>query len=247
MLEKLQLGDILFLDIETVSCVDKFDSLSERMQALWRKKCRVVMRLPPGEVPEEDVVREVFSQRAGIFAEFGKIVCISVGYHNRRSDEFRLKSFASHDEKKLLSDFSDLLSTHFGDPHEHVICGHNIKEFDIPYLCRRMIIQQLALPPMLRIEGKKPWELSYLLDTMNLWKFGDFKSYTSLDLLAAVLQVPTPKDDIDGSQVGQVYYGEGDLARICTYCEKDVVTVAQVLMKLKGLSLIREDQIISTQ
>lgn len=246
MLEKVSISDVLFLDIETVSGKIEFSALSERMQKLWEKKCRVVLRRPAKEDISQEEVAETYAQRAGIFAEFGKIVCISVGYWNNRTKEFRTKSFYGDDERVLLEEFSNLLDRHFNDPQEHFICGHNIKEFDIPFTCRRMIINGLSLPAMLKIEGKKPWELAHFLDTMTVWKFGDFKNYTSLDLLAAVLDIETPKDDIDGSMVGMVYYQEEDLDRIARYCEKDVVTSARVLQRMKGVSILRDDQIANS-
>ncbi len=246
MLEKVAIPNVLFLDIETVSGKKEYSALSDRMQKLWKKKCRVVLRRPVGELLSDEEISETYADRAGIFAEFGKIVCISVGYWNNRSKEFRTKSFYGDDERLLLEEFSVILDKHFNNPQQHFICGHNIKEFDIPYTCRRLIINGMSLPSMIRVDGKKPWELTHFLDTMTVWKFGDFKNYTSLDLLAAVFDVDTPKDDIDGSMVGRVYYEEGDLKRIARYCEKDVVTVARVLQCMKGIPQLRDDQVANS-
>jgi len=246
MLEKVTLSDVLFLDIETVSGEKEYSALSERMQKLWKKKCHIVLRKPVGELLGENEIAETYSNRAGIFAEFGRIVCISVGFWSNRTKEFRTKSFYGDDERLLLEEFCGLLDKHFNDPKEHFLCGHNIKEFDIPYTCRRMVINGLSLPAMLRIEGKKPWELAHFLDTMTVWKFGDFKNYTSLDLLAAVFDIDTPKDDIDGSMVGRVYYQEKDLERIARYCEKDVVTTARVMQRMKGIPILRDDQVANS-
>ncbi len=245
MLEGIQLHQILFLDIETVSGSKTYEELPERQKEHWKKKAQFLLRLPPGETASEEQAAASYRGRAAIFAEFGKVVCISIGYLHNGNKGMRLKSFCSADEAQLLQDFVDLLARHYSDPAQHGICGHNIKEFDIPFLCRRLLIHGIALPETLQLSGKKPWETKHLLDTMQLWKFGDVKNFTSLDLLASVLHVDTPKDDIDGSMVGQVYWEEQDLDRIATYCEKDVVTVAQVLLKMMGKSPIDAAHIIS--
>ena len=156
----------------------------------------------------------------------------------------RLKSFANHMESGLLDDFSELLNKHFSNPEKFAICGHNIKEFDVPYICRRMLINQLPLPRMIDIAGKKPWETKHFLDTLEMWKFGDIKNYTSLRLLTAVFDIPSPKDDMDGSDVAGVYWEERDLDRIATYCEKDVLATVQLYLRLKRLPLLRNDQVI---
>ncbi|MCB0688174.1 MAG: ribonuclease H-like domain-containing protein [Saprospiraceae bacterium] len=245
MIENIKIYNILFIDLETVSNTSTFSQLHPRLQEHWAKKAQFVDRSRSEGPLEEEVVAQLYQDKAAIYAEFGKIVCISIGYLHRTTQEFRMKSFSGHDEKRLLQEFVDLVSRYFYDPEEHLICGHNIREFDIPYLCRRLVVHSLELPSILNLSGKKPWETMHLIDTMQLWKFGDFKNYTSLDLLAAVLDIETPKDDIDGSMVGRVYWEDGDLNRIATYCEKDVVTVAQVLLKMKGADLIAPEKIVS--
>ncbi len=245
MLDRIEISNVLFIDIETVSSVSTFSELSNREKEHWRKKCQFLLRLPAGEVADDDAASEAYQNRAGIYAEFGKIVCISIGYVLEPKQEMRLKSFYGEDEKGLLLDFVSLITRHYNNPNKHGICGHNVREFDIPFLCRRLIIHGIPLPPMFNLAGKKPWETKYIIDTMQLWKFGDFKNFTSLDLLASVLGVDTPKDDIDGSMVGQVFWQDKDLARIATYCEKDVVTVAQVLLRMMGMDKINEDSIVS--
>lgn len=217
---------ILFLDIETVPLHQNYESLSENWQRLWDKKANLIRR-------KEDEAEHHLYERAGIYAEFGKIICISVGFITTSSAEIRIKSFAYDNEKKLLEDFSQLLHS---NKRFKYLCAHNGKEFDFPYLCRRMLSQSVPIPPILQIAGKKPWEVSHF-DTMELWKFGDYKSFASLDLLSAVFDIPTPKDDIDGSEVYHVYYHENDLPRIATYCEKDVLTLMRVFYKLHGETL----------
>jgi DNA polymerase elongation subunit (family B) len=229
MLEQYDLSNLMVLDIETVPQYGSHDQVPEHMQELWAHK----IRNNRGEITAED-----FYERAGIWAEFGKIVCISVGiFLNGKRAGLRVKSFAGHDEKELLEDFSKMLS---GQPLSLILCAHNGKEFDLPYICRRMLINGIQFPPHLQITGKKPWEIPHL-DTMELWKFGDYKNYTSLNLLTAIFGIPTPKNDIDGSQVGHVYWVENDLPRICTYCQKDVIATAQLIRRYRGEELIGED------
>ncbi len=241
------IGSILFLDIETVSGKATYGELNETFQELWKLKSRSVLRKYDEPITDEEAT-EAYTDRAGIFAEFGKIICISVGlvYRDKESKKLsvRLKSFADDDEKQLLKDFSELLNQHYNNPAKHGLCGHNIKEFDVPYICRRMLINQLPLPAMLDIAGKKPWETKHLIDTLEFWKFGDYKNYTSLKLLAAVFGFPSPKDDIDGSEVGRVYWEEKDLKRIAKYCEKDVLATVQLYLKYKLMPLLEDDNIL---
>lgn len=235
MIEKINLNNILFLDIETVPEVADFNELDADMQALYEQKTQYQRK--------DDFTAEEFYDRAGIWAEFGKIVCISVGYFVIKGDirNFRVTSFFG-EETKLLKDFNNLLTNHFSGP-QYVLCGHNAKEFDIPFLARRMIINQISIPDKLNLFGKKPWEIPHL-DTLELWKFGDYKHYTSLKLMCKVLGIPSPKGDIDGSQVGHVYYVDKDIDRIVTYCEKDTIAVAQIFLRLRREDLLIEDEII---
>ena len=234
MISKLNLENILFLDIETVPEVENFKDLDNTKQELWESKSKYQRR--------EDYSAEKFYDHAGIWAEFGKIICISVGYFKMEGDirTFRVTSFYG-DEIKILKDFKNILISHFNQ-QKHLLCAHNGKEFDFPFLSRRILINGLKLPKLLDIAGKKPWEVNHL-DTMELWRFGDYKNYTSIKLLAALFGIPTPKDDIDGSQVARVYWEENDLERIKTYCQKDTLTVAQLLLKYKGQNLIKEENI----
>lgn len=233
-----QLNNILFLDIETVSQYPRYDELPEEWKELWAKKAEVLLRSR-----ETDTIDTIYS-RAGIYAEFGKIICISCGLLQGPAEARKLvlKSFYGENEKLLLYSFADMLKKWSAGGESKFLCAHNGKEFDFPYICRRMIINDLPIPPMLNSSGKKPWEINHL-DTMELWKFGDFKSYTSLNLLARALGIPTPKDDIDGSHVGDVFWNQHDLERIVTYCQKDVFTVAQVFLRLQGEALVREQEI----
>ncbi len=236
MIKKLALRNLLFLDIETVPEFSSFNDLSGLRKSLWEQKSSYQRK--------EQITAEDFYERAGIWAEFGKIVCISVGYFSFRDEQraFRTTSF-SGEEKELLLRFRNLLQSHFSDP-EHLLCAHNGKEFDFPYIARRMLINEMELPAKLNLFGKKPWEVPYL-DTLELWKFGDHKHYTSLRLLTNVLGIPTPKDDIDGSEVCRVYHQENDLNRIIRYCEKDVLAIAQVILRLRQEKLLEEEEVFS--
>lgn len=235
MLQKINLEHVLFLDIETVPEYPYFDDLDNEEKTLWEQKTKYQRK--------DEFSPEEFYDRAGIWAEFGKIICISVGYFANKGDvrQFRTTSFHG-EEEQLLREFKGLLESHFNRPH-HLLCAHNGKEFDFPFMARRMIINGIPLPFKLNLFGKKPWEIAHL-DTMELWKFGDYKHYTSLRLMTKVLGIPSPKDDIDGSQVRNVFYDEGDIDRIITYCEKDVIAVAQILLRLRNEPLLDDDELL---
>ena len=230
---KTPLENLLFLDIETVPLYETYEQLPEIEKEYFDAKTKYQR----GETLAAD-----FYEKAGIWAEFGKIVCISVGYFHFNKDirQLRIKSYVG-EEKQLLKDFCNLLNNHFNAPH-YLLCGHNAKEFDFPYISRRLIINELPIPSKLNLFGKKPWEITHL-DTMELWKFGDYKHYTSLKLMAHVLGIPSPKDDIDGSQVAHVFYKEKDIDRIVIYCQKDVVTTAQIFLRLRGNELLVEEEV----
>jgi len=232
MLKELNIEEILFIDIETVPIAPEFGKLAENWQKLWNHKMK--FRIDEGEVSED------LYQSAGIYAEFGRIICISAGYVVQKNGEsyFRVKSFYDEDEKKLISNFFMALEK-FARVGKHKLCAHNGQEFDYPYIARRAIVHSLELPKILDIAGAKPWEIKdQLLDTLQLWKFGDYKHYTSLSLLCELFDIPTPKDDIDGSQVARVYWEDNDLDRIVNYCEKDTMAVANLLLRYKGDKII---------
>ncbi len=227
MPDKLKEENILFIDIETVSQVQSYADLDERFKHLWAKKMEFFAKR------DEKTPEELYAN-AAIWAEFGKVVCISAGHivksGNKRT--LRVKSFYGHNEKHLLESFVFLLNNHF-NKDKHFLCAHNGKEFDFPYLSRRMLVNEIPLPKILDLAGKKPWEVRHL-DTLELWKFGDFKHYTSLDLLAALFNIPSPKTEIDGSMVSGIYWNQGDVEKIASYCQNDVTTVCKILLKLMG-------------
>lgn len=235
MIEKLHLDKILFLDIETVPQVYNFNGLDEKTKELFEAKTRFMQN-------DEKTFESLYNDRGGIYAEFGKIICISVGFihETRTGKEIRMKSFYHDDEETLLKQFKSLLDEKIG--HDFILCGHNAKEFDFPYICRRMLVNGMRIPRQLDIMGKKPWEVN-LLDTMELWKFGDYKAYTSLALLCHIFNIPTPKDDISGADVAKVYYEENNLERIKIYCEKDVVALIQLFLRMRGDALVDEGEI----
>ncbi len=231
------LNNILFLDIETVPQYDSFDKVPAEWQELWGRKADLLIKDKQADSPAS------IYGRAGIYAEFGKIICISCGIisGSGESKKLLLKSFAGDDEKMLLLQFCEMLAK-WAPGQPKYLCAHNGKEFDFPFLCRRLIIHGLPVPSILNLAGKRPWEIPHL-DTLELWKFGDYKNYTSLNLLARTLGIATPKDDIDGSRVAEVYWQQHDLARIVVYCQKDVITVAQVYLRLIGEATIPADHI----
>lgn len=229
---------ILFLDIETVSAKGEFSNLDDYWQYLWEDKTKFTRK-------EDENAAEFYPKRAAVMAEFGKVICISCGFLAKVDGKrcFRVKSFFGDDEAQLLQEFAKILEGHFKD---HFLCAHNGKEFDFPYLSRRMAVHGMRLPKCLNTSGLKPWEVPHL-DTMEMWKFGDWKSYTSLKLLAALFDIPTPKDDIDGSMVGEVYWTEKNLPRIVEYCQKDTVTVARVFLKMEGREDLRDEEIVISE
>lgn len=235
MLNEFNIENILYLDIETVPLKPEFSSLDEKSKELWDKKSSYFRK-------ENETAEDVY-QRAGIYAEFGKIICISVGHIISQNGEYkvRIKSFFGDDEKALLVDFSNMLNK-FSSRTDAQLCAHNGKEFDFPYIARRMLVNGIKLPVLLDIAGKKPWEVKHL-DTLELWKFGDYKNYTSLELLTSIFNIPSPKDDIDGSMIAEVYYQEKNIDRIVRYCEKDVLAVIQLILKYRGENLVKEEDI----
>jgi hypothetical protein len=238
MFESLSSEDILFIDIETAPQKPEFSELPEHFQKLWDKKSIHFRN-------ENQLPADVY-ERAGIYAEFGRIICISSGVIIQKNGErfYRVKSFHDADERKLLIAFNEMLEKFTANPGKK-LCAHNGQEFDYPYIARRTLINGLRLPKILDVAGAKPWEIKdRLLDTLQMWKFGDYKNYTSLDLLCAVFDIPTPKDDIDGSQVARVYYQEGDLDRIIRYCEKDTLALANLMLRYKGEPIIQIDNLL---
>jgi uncharacterized protein YprB with RNaseH-like and TPR domain len=238
MIVKIPLENFLIIDIETVSTKRNFEALDEEWQHLWEEK---VSR----SLPENYTIGEYYPKRAGIMAEFAKVVCISIGYFKKEKDhhQFRVKSLFGNEEKDLLQQFLNTVNQLEAVHQRWNFTGHNIKEFDIPFLCRRLLINGLVIPAYLDFQNMKPWETN-LVDTFQYWRFGDYKNYTSLKLLAAALNIPSPKDDIDGSMVGEVYWSEKDLKRIALYCQKDVVTVANIILRFKNLPLLTPEQVI---
>jgi len=236
MLSEIKIKNVLFLDIETVPCSPSYENLDITFQTLWSEKTAWQRK-------EEYTPAEFYKLKAGVMAEFAKIICISVGYlfAEKNENHFRIKSFYGDDEKQIITDFNELLNAQF-NKKQHQLCAHNGKEFDFPFIARRTLINGLKIPALLDIAGKKPWDVNHL-DTMELWKFGDYKHYTSIKLLAALFNIQTPKDDIDGSQVSDVYWNDKDIERIKKYCQKDTLTVAQIFLKYKGEELISENNI----
>ncbi len=240
-MQQITIENLFLIDIETVSEKEHFHLLNDEWQELWAEK--ISKSLPPNTTAEE-----YYPVRAAILAEFAKVVCISFGYFKKENNEWQLrtKSLCSENEKEILDQFIVTLKQLHNHNLQWIFTGHNIKEFDVPFLCRRMLINNVPIPPLIDFQNMKPWETP-VIDTLHLWRFGDYKHYTSLKLLAAVLGVPSPKDDIDGSKVGEVFWKEKNLQRISVYCEKDVVTVANIMLRFKGLPLLKDGQIFSAR
>lgn len=240
-----QLENILFLDIETASQQSLFTEMSASMQSHWRHKVRHKVNVEDYPTFEEEF-SALYHDRAAIFAEFGKVICISLGYLTEKSPEkpvktvepqpqllFKVKTISGKDEDELLTNFINMLDQYWYDRHNQYLCGHNIREFDVPFLCRRIMAHGLKMPNLLNIAGQRPWQVHHLIDTMELWKFGDYKHYTSLDLLCSVLQIESPKGEMEGSEVSQAYW-DGRINEIIEYCQKDVIATARVYLKYTG-------------
>jgi hypothetical protein len=240
-MQNIVLENLLLIDIETVPQQPSFDLLNEDWKKLWEEK---TIR----SLPDFTSAAEFYPQRAGVMAEFAKIVCISIGYFTKNGNalQLRLKSFFGDDEKKLLQDFITTVNQMEAKNNKWSFAGHNIKEFDIPFICRRLLINGLRIPAYLDFQNMKPWDTN-TIDTFQYWRFGDYKNYTSLKLLAAALGVPSPKDDIDGSMVADVYWNEKNLQRIATYCQKDVVTTGNIILRFKNMELLKEEQVVVVQ
>ena len=233
---------ILFIDIETSTIVSDYDQLDGALQHHWNQRYLRYRSFPQADLDANKTAQDYFNNKAAIYAEYAKVICISIGYIRGEypDHEFRLRTIKGEDEFELLTEFSELLHQFYYDRYNHYICGHNIREFDIPFLCRRMIINQMRLPNLLNIMGAKTWETSHLIDTLDLWKFGDYKHYTSLDLLCQVLGVASPKDSISGKDVSRLYWS-GKLDDIAAYCERDVRATMEVYLKCLNSGL-RKDQ-----
>ena len=231
--------NFLVIDIEPASVYQEYTEMDERMQALWDKKATYMQN------PDEYAPEKLYFDKGAIYAEFGKVICISVGVFTKEDNQslgLRIKSFALETEEETLLAFKNLIETKF-DQRQLRMVAHNGKEFDFPYLCRRMLVNGIEIPEALDLRDKKPWEINHI-DTMELWKFGDRKNFTSLELLATLFGIETSKDDIDGSRVNEVYYKEKDLERISKYCQRDVMVTAQVFLKLNGFQQIDNQHII---
>jgi len=236
LLKEIPISNVLFVDIETVPLYPSYIEVPRVERDLWNKKSA---RLATKHTPPSELYK-----KAGIFAEFGKVICISVAYmpRSKKSQTVRVRSFYGHDEKEILAGFSALIEAHFNSPKTYV-CAHNGNEFDFPFIARRMLINGMNVPLALDTRGKKPWEIHHI-DTLDLWRFGDYKNYTSLSLLTHVFNIPTPKDDIDGSMVCDIYWKDKNLSRIVEYCQKDVIAVLQLFRKYRGQEIIPEHDIV---
>ena len=244
LIQKKTLKNVLFIDIETVSQSQNFHELSETKQKLWTRKSKQFLVDKSLEIDKE-LAAELYEEKAGLFAEFGKVACVSIGYlskEKRKDYTLRIKSFTGSEEE-ILKSLNDVLNEHYNDLDKHFLCGHNIREFDIPFLCRRNIVHGLKLPEMFKISSRKPWQITHLIDTMHLWKFGDYKNYTSLNLLANTLDIPTLEPEIAGSEISRIFWEEEDISKIVIRCEKDVLTVTQITLRFTGQSILDINQV----
>jgi DNA polymerase elongation subunit (family B) len=232
------LKNILFIDIETVSQESHFDSLDSRLKQLWLKKASVIQN--KDNLPDEDF----YLKRSSIYAEFGKIICIGIGgifFDDNLEPTLRVKMIRGESEAEILAQFRAILEKHKAGANL-MLCAHNGKEFDFPYICRRMLVHGITLPRILQVSGKKPWQIPHI-DTLDLWKFGDYKHYVSLELLATIFDIPDDESEVSGDQINHIYYIEKDRAKIELYCANDVKVLTQLYMKMNNWPLINETHI----
>lgn len=230
------LSNILFVDIETAGSSKNFEGLPSEGKNLWCQRAKLIRRRNDEYrlIPDE----ELYLLKAGIFAEFARVVCISVAFLKKTEEEncvqLKTKSFFVHDESQLIKEFFSLLVRCFGTRDIEFLCGHNIREFDIPFLCRRARIHGIDIPACIDFTAKKAWQVKNLIDTMELWKFGDYKNYSSLALLCYATGIPSPKQGFDGAAVHIAYWNGARLSEIISYCEADVKATARLFLKLSG-------------
>jgi predicted PolB exonuclease-like 3'-5' exonuclease len=245
MFTPTQLEKFLFFDIETSGLESNYERLSEKMQELWSKRSEILRNQLGEKYPDnkDKSDSDLFELKSALQAEFGRVVCISFGKIKFVEDEptIQIISVQDEDESVLLKKAFDIIikMSKIGVK----LIGHNVKRFDIPFLCKRGIINSLELPAPLQVWDKKPWEIS-ITDTSELWSFGAWQEgFASLDLLATVLGIDSPKEQMNGSEVHGYYYS-GRIEEITEYCERDVITLAQILLRLSNLNLIDKQSII---
>jgi uncharacterized protein YprB with RNaseH-like and TPR domain len=241
-MQQIRPEDLVVIDIETASVSPTYEKLEDEWKILWQEKTQL-------SLPEGVTAAEFYPKRAGVMAEFAKIICISMAYFTKEPNlRMRVKSFYGHDEKQVLQDFLTTITKIESINHRWCFAGHNIKEFDIPFICRRLLINYLPIPRYLDFQNMKPWETN-IVDTFQYWRFGDYKNFTSLKLLAAAMGIASPKDDIDGSMVGDLYWNgaaeerEANLKRIAVYCQKDVITTGNIFLRFKNITPLSTDEI----
>lgn len=246
-----QLG---FVDTETIPGYKDFNDMPEELARMYERKFG--HELANNDPDKFDNFEDHYRARAALYPEFGKIVCLVIGVifvdDKDKQEKLKLKTLCGRHEDKLLAEAAPII-----DKFDSLV-GHNSKEFDFPYLCKRFYVHGIQLPQILNIAGKKPWEVS-LIDTMELWRFGSFKGSTSLELFAHCLGLPSPKQDMTGADVAKVYYEmfdhmkDGELPfeaesaaiqKIGKYCQGDVVTLANCYRKLKYQSVIASENVI---
>jgi DNA polymerase elongation subunit (family B) len=273
MLNSKPINKVLWFDIEAVPEKASFFELTPKKQELFKSRFKkdweamgadpqrhfikemitAASTVTPVEAVEtlvdNKMIEALYNNKAPLHPEFGKIVCISIGYIDGEIPEkiedkpevelkLKLKSFYGHDEVKLLQDFLNATKsaiTNAVNPTYH-LCGHNIMNYDVPFIAKRFIINGLKLPAMFDLDGKKEWNLPYFIDTRNVWKFNVYDSNCSLDLLCNLFDVESSKEGgISGKDVRDVFYIENDVQKIAMYCEEDVRALAQVYLKMKSL------------
>lgn len=227
---------ILFLDIETVGISEDYDTCESDNPEIAQQFSKYFdwfqKRFPEDANVDIDAKNFMFRRRTALVPEFAKIVCVSVSFVTDKGD-IKSQTFSGDDEKKVLLDSQTLLER--CGKLGFYLCGHNLKNFDIPMLAKRMVINGLLPPSILPSYDTKPWEIK-AIDTKEIWQFGSYTSIGSLDLMCTCLDIPSPKDgEITGEKVHDAYWNDGKLKEIAEYCERDVKVLVDVIKKLKEL------------
>lgn len=234
-----EVAKIVFFDLETASEYESLDQLAlnkPKMAELWSKRCEYLRSR--FEENKDMTDEQLYEAKAALTPEFARIVCATFGRVTFIGEDPNviIKSYCSEHEDEVL----DGIQKVFDKFASLKFSGHNIKRFDIPMMCKRLLIHGRSLPKGLQIQNLKPWEMPFI-DTSEVWSFGAWQEgFVSLELLVTAIGLETPKGDIKGEDVSRVFWQDGDTHRIAEYCQRDVFAGIQALLKLSGLPVVEE-------
>ncbi len=240
-----ELKQMVFIDIETIRGKKTYNDVITENPALddyWQTKHTQIREKEPLSYGHIEDSAEMYEKMAALYPEWGQIVCISIGQIKFDEDgnpiKFTTKSFSGLYEKILLEEFNETASKIMSKYPRMQWVGHNIKGFDMPYIIKRSLINGVRVPNVFHLQKQKPWE-SQLIDTNDVWKFNGWNG-ARLGLLTEILNIPSPKQDMDGKMVSDVFWEDGDLNRISEYCEMDINATANVMLRISGMDIITD-------